>query len=348
VVAAAITMPMAAQAQAETGAPVLDYPLSVRSVGMGSTGTADRFTPGNVYFNPANVTSVNGLYSTGSFELVNATSYADIWFGHLSLGGGYELARETPFLLAFDLTLTRLSYGTTIAMDSQGRWLAEYDSKEDYIALTAGFNTTISEGVDVAFGIAYKRLSLNYGPVQYSPDPEPAELSENMLDVGAVVSWFADAAGWRVRPAAGVALVNQGPDIDFGDGRTDPLPTWINYGVTVQVDAPTVKLGSTDVPPVSAALNFDGKHGLNEQRPTWGIGAEFAAMQMVFIRWGQLMDDLYHVPQMTWGAALGIPARSVRVRLEYANFIGLGPWTLRNVDKFGFTFVWLFDGGGSD
>ncbi|MCP4247457.1 MAG: hypothetical protein GY778_10455, partial [bacterium] len=237
------------------------------------------------------------------------------------------------------------SYGTSTATDNQGRPLGAYDSDETYIALTAGFNMTLSDGGVVAFGIAYKRLSLKYAPVQYTSDTQPTEVSSNMYDVGAVVSWFADAAGWWVRPAVGLALVNQGPDIEFGNDQTDPLPRWFNYGVTVQVDAPPVTLGSTAVPSLSATLNFDGKHGLNEQRPTWGVGAELAAMQMIFIRWGQLMDDFYHVPQTTWGAALGIPAGSVRVRLEYANFTGIGPWALVNVDKFGFTFVWLFGAG---
>jgi len=311
---------------------------------MGITGTADRFTPGNAYFNPANVTSVNGLYPTGSYELVNSRFDSDIWFGHLSFGGGWEPARDSPFLLAFDLTVARLSYGSSIATDPQGQPLGEYDSSEDYVALTAGFNTTISEGVDVAFGIAYKRLNLNYGPVEFSTPPEPLEVSANMLDVGAVVSWLSEAAGWRVRPAAGLALVNQGPDIDFGDGNSDPLPTWVKYGVTVQVDAPAVTLGSADVPSLSATLNVDGKHGLNEQLPMWGVGAEFAAMQMIFLRWGQLMDDYHHVPETTWGAAIGIPTRSVRLRIEYANFTGVGPWALTNTDKFGFTFVWLFGG----
>lgn len=103
-------------------------------------------------------------------------------------------------------------------------------------------------------------------------------------------------------------------------------------------------VGSTDMPPVAVTLNVDGKHGLNEQRPTWGVGAELAAMQLIFIRWGQRMDDFYHYPQTTWGAAIGVAAGSVRARLEYANLHSTAyAW---NLDKFGFTFVWLFGGGG--
>jgi hypothetical protein len=343
-----ITLPALVRAQADTAAPVLDYPLSVRSLGMGVTGTADRFTPGNVFFNPANVTAVNGFYSTGSYELAHPQTSSDLWFGHLNLGGGRAMDWDKPFLLAFDLTFARFSYGTAIATDPLGRPLGEYDTNEDYLGLTAGFNTTFSDGVALAFGIGYKRLWLNYGPVEYTSGQETTEISGNMIDVGAVLSWFADADGWSVRPAVGLALVNQGPDIEVDEGMTDPLPKWFNYGVTVQVDAPTVTLGSADVPSFSATLNVDGKHGLNEQRPFWGVGAEFAAMQMIFIRWGQLIDDFYHSSRTTWGAALGIPAGSVRVRIEYANYTGPGYWTIRNIDKFGFTFVWLFGAGAGD
>ncbi len=124
-VAAITTTPVLAWAQSTTGAPSLDFPLSVRSVGMGVSGTADRFTPGNAFFNPANVTAVNGIYSTGSYELVAPGLSRDIWFGHLTLGVGRTLPREKPFRLAFELTLARLSYGTSIATDLQGRPLGE-------------------------------------------------------------------------------------------------------------------------------------------------------------------------------------------------------------------------------
>jgi hypothetical protein len=266
----------------------------------------------------------------------------------LSLGGGWVLDRENPWLLAFDLTLARLSYGIVQATDPEGHSLGEFYSSEDYMTLTAGFNTTVSDGVELAIGLGYKRLALDYGAVAFSSGTDLRESTANMFDAGAVMTWSAEAGDWSVRPAAGVALVNYGDEIDFGGGFSDPLPTWFNYGVSVQVDAPTVTLGSTDVPSVSATLNVDGKHGLNEQRPLWGVGAEFAAMQMIFIRWGQRMDDRYHESQTTWGAALGLPAGAVRLRLEYSNFTGLGPWSIVNIDKFGFTFVWLFGGGASN
>jgi hypothetical protein len=105
-----------------------------------------------------------------------------------------------------------------------------------------------------------------------------------------------------------------------------------------------VELGAASVPTVSATLNFQGSHGLEEQLPLWGVGAEIALVQAVFVHWGRQTDDDRHQSISMWGAGIGLPKGRTYSRLEYANSPMLDNRLAPNVDHFGFTFIYLFDG----
>jgi hypothetical protein len=158
-----------------------------------------------------------------------------------------------------------------------------------------------------------------------------------------------------VRPAVGIAAVNLGSDIEWEFGiysDKERLPKWFNYGASVRIDGPLVTLGSVDVPALSATLDLDGNHGLNEQRPQWGFGYEVALMEIASVRWGRRIDDNDRTPADTWGVGLGVPVGPVRARVEYAQV----SWTYwssfydpphrTSRDIFGVTLAWLFEGAG--
>lgn len=347
-ITAALTpmMPITAQGVATTGAPVLDLSNSARGTAMGWSGVADRSDPGNVFFNPANVTAVDGVFATGSYEKLVPALADDVWVGHLSLGGGHAIGGERPMRLGFGLRWSRLSYGESIATDPEGTPLGTYESREDVVGLTAGIASTVGKRVEWAFGAALNRLSLDYAPAEVVVGhPKPAEASVAMFDLGAVVSTVVDASDWRVRPALGLAAVNIGSDIEFDDrDQDDPLPMWFNFGVSVRVDAPNVTLGSTETPAATATINVDGNHGLNNQPLHGAFGFELALMQIISVRWGRRIDDRYYSGEQTWGIALGVPAGSFRARLEYASKDDQK--TYGSGDVFGFRLVWIFDGRG--
>jgi hypothetical protein len=342
--AAVVAMPTGVLALAETGAPVLDYPLGVRSEGMAQTGTADASDPANLYFNAANVTAVEGVYGAGSYMLLAPWFSNDIWFGHGSLGGGYAFGTNRPIRVAADVTMARLSYGTVTTTDPMGQPLTEGKAREQYIALTVGASTRFGERSHVALGLGVKRWTAHFPPAQFTTGESNLDFSANMVDVGAVVSTVMDAGDWRVQPSVGLACVNLGSDIEVSPEQKDPLPSKFNYGVTMRVAGPEAALGSATVPTVSAVLNIEGIHGLNEQRPTWGFGSEVAFMDAVFLRWGRRVDDHDRAAFSAWGIALGVPLGHFRARLDYANRWSSALWggTVA-LDKFGATVVWLFD-----
>jgi hypothetical protein len=208
-------------------------------------------------------------------------------------------------------------------------------------------NVATGEHTELALGLAFKHWMAKNESARtvFRPEGFESTASANLFDVGAVVTVNLDASGWRVRPMFGLSLLNMGPDSEFVHSTSStPPPTWFKYGVTTQVESPHVMLGAASVPTVSATLNFQGSHGLEEQPPVWGIGAEIALVQAIFVRWGRRMDDNMHLPISMWGAAIGIPAGAVRMRLEYANLSAPTGYLDPNNDEFGITFVYLFDG----
>jgi len=347
-----IAVPAVAQPSGTT-APVMDYPLSVRSVAMAASGVADRFDPGNIYFNPANVTALQEIYATGSYELVAPRGPSDLWFGHASVGGGRTFRGDNPIHLAFDFTYARFSYGKSIYTTVTGEEIGEFEAPEDYFAFTAGASKKVSERVEVAVGAAYKYWAWDLGPNSFVPDslvPDMSalDLSANMFDFGVVVSTVLDASDWRVKPAVGVAVVNSGSDVEVDD-TSESLPTWLNYGATVRVEGPMVTLASASVPSLSATLNVDGRHGLSHQDPRWSFGSEISFLQVIFVRWGRRIDDHWRLPETTWGAAIGVPVGPVRARLEYAHVSKLySQWTYyaADRDKFGLVIAYRFGDGG--
>jgi hypothetical protein len=335
--AAVFVAPMAAFAVATTGAPLLDITTSVRSEGMGFTGVADRDDADNVFFNPANVTAMDGVYTTGSYELLYPQISNDIWFGHTSAGAGWALGSNRPVLLACNVTLAKLSYGKRMATSQLGQPLGEYESKESYFALTVGVAGKVGEDIEWAAGAAFKRVSIDYAPSSITTDTIPSKATSGAFDIGTVVSKTIDASDWRVRPAVGLSVVNLGPDLEF-DNRAvkDPLPSWFRYGIGVRIDGPVVDLGSVGVPVIAGTLDFDGSHGLNDQHPYWGFGYELAFLQIASARWGRRIDDHDRTPVDTWGVALGVPAGPVRARVDYAT-------SSYRRDVFGVSLAWLFD-----
>jgi hypothetical protein len=351
VIAAMGVAPKSATPAAETGAPVLQYPIGTRSAGMGNAGVADRSDPDNIFVNPASVTAINGAYATTSYRLLNPSFDTDMWVGHASAGMGREFGGGTPFRVGLNLTLAKLSYGTSIATTPTGNPIGEYESTEDYFAVTAGVATTLGERVEWAAGVAFKHAKMTYAPAEFTTEPGRSEATSGMVDVGTVVSTSIDAADWSVHPAVGLAAVNMGSDLEFDDrDEKDPLPSWFHYGVAVRVDGPVVPLGSADVAAVSSTLILDGSHGLNEQHPQWGFGYEVAFMEVASARWGRRFDDHDRDHLDTWGVGLGVPVGPARARFDYASVAtsiaeSYYYYSETRRDVFGASVAWLFDRG---
>jgi hypothetical protein len=307
---------------------------------MGETGVADNSDPANIYFNPANVIGPARVYAQGSHWKLEPILADDLWTGGGSAGVSLERDESRVSTLAADLSYGRFDYGTSIATDPAGNPLGEYHSYEQFFSLALGGCVALSDSWDLRIGAAGKRWTANYGPAQFGGGP-PYEFDAFAFDVGATLALRTTLEAWSVMPAAAVAIVNAGPDYDTPDFGSDPLPTRFHFGASVRVDSPTRRILGADVPVVAMVYNTEAVERFHDEDFSWGIGAELAVMQILFVRAGvsdYKEEDEFDQPVTVsgWGFGLGVPAGRIRARFDYTKTN-----TDFDDDKFGFAVDWL-------
>jgi hypothetical protein len=148
-----------------------------------------------------------------------------------------------------------------------------------------------------------------------------------------------DVSEWGVVPACALAIVDLGPDVEFEDWGSDPLPKRLNFGGSIRIDSPTVRLLAADVPLVTVVWNVDATHGFNDEPFQWGMGSEFSLAQMLFLRAGVMdREDSYasDSDQTTgWGVGVGVPAGPIRARFDFTKT------SIDDEDKLGVALDWI-------
>ena len=329
-----------AHAQALTGATVLQDPISARVTAMGFTGAADNSDPANVWFNPANAVGATGVYATYSFWKVDpyfGGRDSDVQFDRWAAGGSFRIADGVD--LGVGATLGELDYSSGVVTDPQGNVLGEIDPWERYFSLAIAVESRVSERVDVRAGIAGKRYWTDFGSELFTgmsgfEDPEGFA-----FDIGATAAVPTSFSGWMVTPALALAYVNFGGEIDVGDYyEPDPFPARIHAGVSVRVDGPDVALGSARVPLLSFVNNIDLTDRLHGESYSWGMGAELAVLQVLFLRAGMEdeQNESNEVDPAAWSIGIGVPVGPFRARFDYAR--------VRNLEepRYDFVAAWEF------
>ncbi len=302
-----------------TGAPLLDFPVSARARALGDNGAADNTEPGNIYFNPANVVGAAHAYLQGTRWNIETGLTHDVWIGGLSAGFCHR--QDGGITHAGDISYGRLDYGESIATDTEGNILQEFNSAEQSATLTLGIGIPFGEGNEMRLGAAGKRWWANYAPATVG-DGSTIDFGAFAFDFGATAAFNAEYSGWQLTPALGAAIVNFGSDIEVEDLGSDPLPTRIHFGGSLCVASPAISILGAQVPLVSLVGNADGAHRFHDQPFTWGMGVELAVTQMIFLRNGFTSDpgdEDGNLENSAWGVGLGIPAERFRLRFDYTH-----------------------------
>lgn len=314
-------VPAAAHAggRVSAGGPVLSFAPGARSTAMGLSGVADPSDPTSTWFNPAAIAVRPSVFGNISYRGLVPDLANDVWFGSAAVGGSF-VRSGGPFAFAAGLEYARLDYGESMATDPTGRPLGVHNSYETSIGLTAGAAWT-SRRVRVAAGFSIKDITLAYAPEEFVVDPMPTTGNATAFDIGLIASTTIEATDWRIEPGIGVAWINAGGEIEFSGGAdgTDPLPERLNYGLSVRITGPDVALGSTRAPMVTVVQNVDVMANQLSEYHRLGFGIEAGVLEILWIRFGSIVDKATDTSVTTWGAGLGIPVSNMRIRFDYTS-----------------------------
>jgi hypothetical protein len=288
-----------------------DYSTGVRATGMGETGVADNTDPGGLFFNPANVVAPPHVYLRGSYWE---------WFDNPAekvggVGGSWAGSwGSRPLAMGVDFTAATLDYSvdTVRTIYFPEGTLAELPD-ENFWSLTAGAGILLRDRWDLRLGVAARRYW------------ESGGTRDGLgFDAGTTLAYRAVASGWRVTPAAAMAFTNLGPPVEETDFYIMELPARFNYGVSVRIESPAVRLYGASPPLVAVTCNLDGVDRFYGARSSWGFGSEFSLAEVLFFRVGAVHDEKLHDRQASastassLGVGLGLPVNSFRLRLDYA------------------------------
>lgn len=289
----------------------LDYSAGVRATAMGETGVADNTDPGGLFFNPANVVAPPRVYLRGSYwkwydePAEKAGGVGGSWAG--SWG-------SRPLALGVDFTTTTLDWGVdTVRTIYFPQGILTEIPDRTFWSLTAGAGILLDDRWDLRLGAAVRRYAESDGGREGFG-----------FDAGTTLAYRAVTSGWRVTPAAAMAFTNLGPPVEETDFYIVELPTRFNYGFSVRIESPSVRLHGASLPLLAVTCNLDGVDRFYGAPSSWGFGSEFSLAEVLFFRVGAVHDEKLHDGQAaastasSLGVGLGLPVHSFRLRLDYA------------------------------
>ena len=287
----------------------LMFPTGARSIALGQVGAADDADPLNQFYNPAILTTYDGVgvsYST-----------VDLWvnlsLSEISAQVGHEFAVDNDVGIRVAGSLRYVEFDMepqperTIFLP--GGVGADY-SGDSHLAFTfvAGVGNQV---VDAGIGLAAKYIE---GGV--SSDP----VNGWAYDVGIFVKMLGETeSGWVIAPSLGFSALNLGSDIDYGD-REAKLPDEARFGLKLAVHAPASELLWRVASPVELAFVADAINGERADR-LFGFGAELGLIELLYARFGYLAYDDRNPESVTsQGVGIALPFRDFRFTFDYSHY----------------------------
>ncbi|HEU4364427.1 MAG TPA: hypothetical protein VFT13_03075 [Candidatus Krumholzibacteria bacterium] len=312
-VTCALALPSPASAQTTKPtygvATVLEFPTGTRAVGMGETGVADNTDPANIWFNPANVVAPARVYLRGSYW---DWSPSDVTHSTGSAGGSWRgTAGSRPVAFGVDFSTGKFGTHTEIITIFLPEGAGETDPAEYFWALTGGAGVILDDRWDVRVGAAARRYWRE-------------GLDGFGFDAGTTVAYRAVASEWQVRPAAAVAFVNLGSELQETDTFIQKLPARFNYGLSLRIESHAVRVMKASVPLLAMTCSVDGVDRFYGWESSWSLGSEFALADILFLRAGTTHDETLRnwrsagSPFSSLGVGLAVPIQSFRLRFDYA------------------------------
>ena len=273
------------------GSTMLSVPYGVRSLAMGWSGTADDADPANVYFNPANIASVNGATLGQSY--VDYLSTTEFWSGGVAAGYALDLASNSTLRFGGSARYNRLNVDIPPSADFER---ISYSSDEYYLGLALGVMLQ-TRYVDVAVGAAAKPLTM---ALDFIDDRVWAFDFGARLDAKLVSS-----SGGKAVLSIGASTLNRGNNITI----SAPLD------ITGILPRTAKRYVGRSVSLLTATVTADGvdETESSEERQTLA-GLELGMVDTIFLRIGDSDTG------STYGGGLAWEIGSLRMMVDYARF----------------------------
>ena len=319
---------------------VLEIPVGVRSHGLGAGGVADDLEPANVFFNPAILSSLRGIYFNAERpDFPSFGSFGPLDFDHYSLGlGGSYPIRVSPSRearIGIDLRYTKLDFGPSTT--SIGGSSATVDQFERYFGISLGAGITIDDRTHIGVGGTVKLFKAELVARSAPPLIFNANLAEErgeLFDLGLFASKRVQKGIGTLITSAGISVLNLGGDLEFrlttGSAAgffSNAPPKTIRFGVGFRMIGPqndelTRKLGTPN-PAWSLATHLEFEKPQSGQGGTVRGGLESGILNLLFVRVG-FFDPLGtffgsdRPAETTWGLGLKFPYKRFETRIDYA------------------------------
>lgn len=292
------------------GASWLQFPVGIRNLGMGATGTSDVTGFATGYFNPASIAWSNATTLTGSYE-----NFDESLLGY----DLFQLQIASPFPLRADTTDTGWHFAGGFAYTQRGM----NPQPERTIFLPDGTGNMLDLDDWMLSALASSRwehshVSLGGGVAAKYIDQALGGSDNNIwvFDIGVIAAFPLPVRGGLIRPRLGYAALN----LDSGgsyDGREFNVSTEQRAGFGMDLAAPRTMVFGRPVPSVSLSVDYDAidlEHGAYQSPPHYSTGFEASFADLVHIRYG-LLDHDY----IMFGAGVGWDYGHVLFRLDYAH-----------------------------
>lgn len=288
-------------AVAESAAPSLTIPPGARANGLGEAFVAVADDATAAWWNVGGMAFMKNrnlafMYSPLVPDLASDVNYQ--FLGYTSPAGNSGV---------WGIHLIYLSYGKSIATDTEGNTLREFTSWEG--GLTASYSMRMGDNVGVGISLKYIRVDL--APQDVTQDNVEGAGSSFAVDVGSM---------WKLPKqhlTAGLAVSNMGPDIAFIDReQSDPLPITGRLGLAYTPIADEVShlLVTADI---EQSLVWLIDSNVDQRRSEiWHGGVEYRYVNLLAGRLGYVYDKDGDFSDFTYG--LGFIYKD-KLALDYAN-----------------------------
>jgi hypothetical protein len=278
-------------------------PYSARNLGMGFSGVADDFDPGNAFYNPAVLGALHGIAFRADLR-PNLRYSGDDNLGWSSfLAGGY---RATPrVLVAVGFTYTRWDW-------DDNTWWAR---SEQNVAPSAALSYGVTGSSTISFGFGQKNWKRES---DYTNDSKATVYDSGLLYSGVTQT----KTGKHIGYSFGVAYHNWGGEITRGDYRSPPT-TEFRAGAGFRITRPATATGNggKSNPPADwhVSINTDYARYDDYRRDQFLAGVEYSFHEIGFLRAGYLLTTgVSTVHKITLGAGVGYDTGRFRIRVDYA------------------------------
>lgn len=281
---------------------------------MGDGGGAFSAGAISVFYNPANLATVNSLSAEFSrYQLLPGLARG-VFLTSLYLGGG------TAKWGHYGISYHRIGYGTQMRCDELGNPVGEYASYE----YALGFYGAFALNPNIWLGGGFKYICSKLGTVWTGSGIRQVNAQTAAVDLGiSIRNLFPESTiqsrvytrprlrKWcRARSDRGIALglsvANLGPNISYsGVSGSDPLPRNLRLSVGYQiVDIDDLGLRAT-VDATKLLVDMNDGFRTEWQEIVWSYGAEATFLYCITMRGGRLLDRVGRTHFSTWGFGIG-------------------------------------------